>query len=67
MSTEEIQQRIQTIREIAGDPEGAHSEEDALRKAFIRYVASLDDLPSLAAKANLILTTEEIKFDRWCA
>jgi hypothetical protein len=66
MTTEEIQKRIDNINAISGDSESAHVEEDSLREDFIKYVASLDN-PSLAAKAKLVLSTNDIGFSRWYA
>ncbi len=68
MTTEDIQKRIDNIQVTAdaGDDEYAHSQEDQLREDFIRYVSTLH-IPSLAAKAKLVLSTENIKFSRWCA
>ena len=66
MTIELIQQRIQYIKENANDDEVAHSCEDYLRREFIEYVATLD-IPSLAEKAKLVLTTTEIDFERWYA
>lgn len=67
MTFNEIEREIQQIREAAGDSEVAHGLEDKLRERFIRHVASLDKKSDLASKAKLILTTQEIDFDRWCA
>lgn len=69
MTTEEIQLKIENIRNISHDDESAHNEEDNLREEFIRYVAEGHEtnMPSLAAKAKLILTTNAIRFNRWCA
>jgi lipase chaperone LimK len=67
MTTEEIEKRLEQIKNMAGDDESAHGAEDDLYREFIAYVASLDSLPSLSAKAKLILTTKDINFARWCA
>ena len=45
--------------------EVAHGAEDQLYADFISYVASGGE--GLAEKAKLILTTQDIKFARWCA
>lgn len=65
MSQEDIEKRIQAIRDEADDPEAAHHHEDALRDDFLKYVATLD-IP-IADKAKLVLSTNEIEFPRWCA
>lgn len=68
MTTEEIKKRIDNINALASDSdsESAHIEEDSLREDFIKYIATLDN-PSLAAKAKLVLSTEDIHFSRWYA
>ncbi len=65
MKTEEIQTRINRIMEISGDDERAHAAEDELMRHFIAYVSTLDN--PLAEKAKLVLQTNEINFQRWCA
>jgi hypothetical protein len=66
MTLEEIQKRIDAIDAIADDDESAHSLEDQLYTDFINYVASINN-ESLAAKAKLVLSTQNIEFSRWCA
>lgn len=66
MTPNEINDRIAYIRSSAHDPERAHSEEDSLYLDFICYVAACD-LGSISEKANKILSTQDIKFPRWCA
>ncbi len=66
MITEEIQKRIAVIKDSEWDYEVAHGLEDKLREDFIRYVATLE-IPTLAEKAKLILSTEDIDFPRYCA
>ena len=65
MTRDEIMLRIERIRSLRDDPEAAHSEEDALREDFIRYVSTFDI--RLADKAALVLTTKDIEFPRWTA
>jgi hypothetical protein len=66
MKLRDIQDRVEAIKAISVDDEAAHNEEDALREDFIRYVAQTA-APSLAEKARLVLSTNDIKFNRWCA
>ena len=66
MTLDEIKERIEKIRAMAGDDEVAHGAEDDLRRDFIRYVARIG-MPSLAEKASVVLSTDEIEFERWCA
>lgn len=67
MTTEEIQKRLDDIRASSGDSEIAHGMDDRLRADFIKYIATFDSLPSLAAKARMILTTDDMQFERWTA
>lgn len=65
MELKEIQERVQAIRDVAGDAEAAHSLEDALLQDFIAYVATLP-IP-IAEKAKAVMATNAIDFERWCA
>jgi len=68
MTIEKINERLQNIEAIKGDPEMAHVGQDELHQEFIAYVADLEaHLPELAAKAKLVLKTNEINFARWYA
>lgn len=64
-----IEDAVDAIRESADDDEHAHGLEDRLRRDFIKsladgaYGASVD----LQVAARLVLSTDEIDFDRWCA
>lgn len=66
MTIDEINQRLEKISEMAGDPEVAHTEEGNLMRDFIQYVAASEDL-DLSKKASLVLTAGDISFPRWCA
>ena len=65
MTKEEILQAVQKIRDIAGDDERAHSQEDALREGFIEFIVERNG--ELGELARLVLSTNEIDFARWCA
>jgi hypothetical protein len=65
MTTQEIKDRIQYIKDVSGDSEHAHSKEDKLAHDFIAYVATLD--APIAKKARLVLETYTIDFSRWYA
>ena len=67
MSIEDIKARIDDIREVAGDDEAAHSREDELYADFIAFVAKEPMSWGLADKAKLVLSTRDLKFERWCA
>lgn len=66
MSIDEIRQRLAAIAEAGGDDEIAHTMEDCLWGDFIEHVAKCGD-PELARMAELVLTSTDIKFNRWCA
>lgn len=65
MTTKEILQRIQHIKDVRSDDEVAHSQKDTLYEDFISTIAKRKD--GLGIKARLILTTKDIDFARWCA
>ena len=65
MKKSEILEAVEGIRVISNDAEAAHSQEDSLRELFIEYIATRKD--SLGEKAKIILSTNEIEFERWCA
>lgn len=65
MTEKDIKEWIEHIKNIAEDPEAAHSEEDALRRDFIKYISTL--IIPIARKATLVLETDNMKFERWCA
>ena len=64
MTLLEIQKVLNDISAYAGDDEIAHIEEDKLMLAFIKYVSTYEADPELAEKAKLVLTSNEIKFNR---
>lgn len=66
MTTEEIQNALDRIRNSGGDHEAAHAIEDRLYAEFIRYVFLSGDL-ALSSKAALVLSTKDMEFERWCA
>jgi len=66
MDLDYIKQKVNNIREIRGDAEGAHSYEDDLYSEFISHVAESGS-QEFAAMAKEVLKTQEIKFPRWCA
>jgi hypothetical protein len=67
MTIEEIQARINQIKEKRYDSEKAHILEAELREKFIEYVAQLNRIPHLQEKAALVLKTKQIEFKRWFA
>jgi hypothetical protein len=65
MDIEHIEFRIQQIQAKHGDPEAQHIREDNLYLDFIKEIAASDS--AFAEQAKLILTTQEMRFSRWCA
>jgi hypothetical protein len=66
MTLEEIQNRIEEIRQKSYDDEAARDMEDALREDSIRWIAEVDGI-GFEQKAKLVLTTNNIEFERWTA
>ena len=66
MTMQDIVSAHAAIAAQAGDPEMAHSAEDALHIAFLKAVAAEAPEP-WCTHAALILTTRQIAFPRWCA
>ena len=72
MTVSEIQQRVEKIRDAAGDSEVAHGLEDDLHVDVLKAIADQDphqpwvmnDIRQLATEA---LKTREIDFSRWYA
>lgn len=54
------------ILSISGDAEAAHSREDELYERFVRHVAEHGPA-DLAEVAQVLLSTKEMDFERWCA
>ena len=65
MKVKEAKARIEHLKEISGDDEAAHIEEDDLRDDFIIFVAKRKD--RIGKIAKIILTSEDVSFSRWCA
>jgi hypothetical protein len=65
MNKEEILGAISDIRYNANDDEKAHSLEDQLREWFIQDIANSKN--ELAELARLVLSTNDIDFQRWYA
>jgi hypothetical protein len=67
MTTEEIKAWLVEIAErYLGDDEAQHNREDALYHAFVRSIAE-GTCENPVECAKLILSTEEMRFARWCA
>lgn len=70
MITKEIKHLIGIIKDHAkiGDCEAAHLAEDDLREYFIRYLAETRITTECFGElARLVLSTNKIKFDRYCS
>ena len=57
---------VRNVYALRHDPEAAHAAEDELHVLVLQKIAS-DMCVDPRACALQALTTEEIKFDRWCA
>ncbi len=66
LSIDDIQTRVETIRDSADDPTVAHGMEDQLYLDFIHHVFRYGP-PSLREMAHEVLKTQEIDFARWFA
>ncbi len=66
MNADQVRQRIATIADTAGDPEVAHSHEDALYLDLLTAIAKgeCDDPQACAREA---VKSAEMDFPRWCA
>lgn len=65
MTVEEIDKRVQEIRNFANDDEVAHLKEDRLRDDVL--VAISKGAPNAEELAYSVLKTGQIEFSRWCA
>ncbi|WP_024427708.1 hypothetical protein [Bacillus safensis] len=64
MTVDDVQERVEVIRQIALDDEAAHGMEDELYIDVLEAIANGADNPEkLAAEA---LKTQDIEFYRWC-
>lgn len=65
MTLEDAQRGVDKVRAMAGDNEGAHSEEDAFHMAVLASIAAGCENPAELAK--IALQTEAIDYERWYA
>jgi hypothetical protein len=65
VTPDEARERLNFIRDIAGDAEIAHSEEDKFHRAVLSAIANGAQNP--AELAGTALRTGQIEFERWCA
>lgn len=63
MTIKEIEKVIQKMQDTIHDNEVCHILEDELREKFIKYLAKRNDI--IGKKAKLILSTNDMDFDRW--
>ena len=65
MTIEEIQKRLQAIKDVKDDYEKAHSREDELWRDVLRAISKgADNAPELAKE---VLKSRRIQFARACA
>lgn len=65
MKKDEIELKLEEIRENKDDDEAQHAREDDLHHDVLRAIAAGCDNPAELAAAAL--KSLEIKFSRWCA
>lgn len=65
-TVEDVENMVKVIELIQGDAESAHSMEDDLYEAVLRYIAD-GNQQKLQEIAYTALATKELDFDRWCA
>lgn len=65
MTVKEIKKTIKQIKELASDPESAHTVEDDL------YFSVLEEISKNPSNAQVLakkaLKTKKVDFPRWCA
>lgn len=66
MTLDDVKARVARVKAMAGDPEGAHGEEDDLRRDLLEAIAR-GQCANPAECAALAVTTEQLSFPRWCA
>ncbi len=66
MNRKEIERQVAEIKALSGDNEGAHSNDDKLRRDFIQHIAESSVKP-YSDWAKLILKTDNFGFHRYCA
>jgi hypothetical protein len=66
MTVEDVRERLERIKQAAGDPEVAHGREDSLREDVLRHIAN-GWCSDPMALAHEVLKSEEIDFPRWYA
>lgn len=67
MTIENIEARLQIIRNKADDDEHAHALEDDLRRDVLEFIAANAGDSQTRALAATALKSEDIGFSRWCA
>ena len=68
LTKKEALKMVSNIRESRYDDEAAHSMEDAFHFRFIECVsAGMYEQEELIEIANIVKSTSEINFARWCA
>ena len=65
MTIDELKRLIEEIRESADDDEMAHAAEARLRARVLEHIANGGD--NARELAQLVLTTSDIEFCRWCS
>jgi hypothetical protein len=68
LTIEEVNKRIDWIKNNLYDDEACHSKEDQLREMFIVNVINKQYTIEEAAEiGRLVMSTDDLDFQRWCA
>jgi len=67
MTIEAVHQKVDKIRNAAGDDEVAHNLEDGLIWDFVHHAAENSTDPKIKEMALAVMETKKVLFERWCA
>jgi hypothetical protein len=67
VSPDDVKARVERIRQLAGDPESAHSAEDRLYVTVLAVIAGGVDADTAKELAYEAVAAGEIDFPRWYA
>lgn len=66
MTIEEVQKRLDSVKDMSGDYEVAHDEEDDLHRDVLAAISN-GHFGEASEWASIALRTENIDFPRYCA
>ena len=67
MTMKAAKAKVETVKSLAKDDEAAHVAEDCLYLEFIGEIAQSKSRCRHVKIAQILLTTKDIDFARWCA